>query len=90
MTTTPDLSELTALNSRNGRNRCTVPGVGDQLSDTDRVTYLAALDAPTDGPGHVEHAAIERWLRKRNIHIAAQTIGRHRGRRTGSGCGCPL
>lgn len=88
--TTPDLSELTALNSRTGRNRCTVPTVAANLSDTDRVTYLAALEAPTEGPGYVEHAAIERWLRKRDINLAAQTIGRHRGRRTGSGCGCPL
>lgn len=39
--TTPDLSELTALNSRTGRNRCTVPGIADSLSDQEVLGLVA-------------------------------------------------
>lgn len=89
---TPDLSEFESLNSRIGRNRCTVRTAADRLSDSERDTYsesdcenyLASLARPWEGEGKVEHAAISRWLRKRGVNISQQTIGRHRL----GGCGC--
>ena len=80
----PDLTEFESLNSRTGRNRCTVGTAADRLTDGERDLYLAALAAPYEGSGKVEHAAIARWLGKRGVGISGSTIGRHRL----SGCGC--
>jgi hypothetical protein len=80
----PDLSEFESLNSRTGRNSCTVATAADRLPEADRALYAAALGRPYEGPDKVEHAAIARWLQKRGIGISGATIGRHR---LGQ-CGC--
>jgi hypothetical protein len=74
----PDLSEFESLNSRTGRNRCTVATAADRLTEAERDLYTTALARPFEGADKVEHAAIARWLQKRGIGIAGSTIGRHR------------
>lgn len=75
-----DLSEFKALAGRSGAT-CQVGGVLKQLKPAERVKLAAALAAPKEV---IQHAAISRWLKQRDIKLDAQTVSRHRN----GGCNC--
>jgi hypothetical protein len=83
MSSTIDLSDIEAENSVIGP-RCTVPSLAQRLTDADAEKYREALARPKKGPGMIEDAAIARWLGRRDVRVAGQTIGRHRSGQ----CGC--
>lgn len=78
-----DISDIEVENSVVGP-RCTVPGLAERLTPEDAAKYRKALARPKKGQGMIEDAAIARWLGKRDVRVAGQTIGRHRS----GTCGC--
>lgn len=68
----PDLAEFIEL-SKLGRVECSVSVVLRDLNDDDRRKLEAALASD-----EVRHAAISKWLAKRDYRVGGQTISRHR------------